>query len=71
MTDRAMQTLYKFALEPLAETLADPNSYGLELEEAHTTLSGNALTICAEPVPLNGFWREILKGALTISAIAG
>lgn len=59
MTDRAMQTLYKFALEPLAETLADPNSYGLELEEAHTTLSGNALTICAEPVPLNGFWREI------------
>ncbi len=28
MTDRAMQTLYKFALEPLAETLADPNSYG-------------------------------------------
>ena len=28
MTDRAMQTLYKFALEPLEETLADPNSYG-------------------------------------------
>ena len=25
MTDRAMQTLYKSALEPLAETLADPN----------------------------------------------
>ena len=33
--------------------------------------SGNALTICAEPVRLNGFWREILKGALTISVIAG
>ena len=31
----------------------------------------NALTICAEPVRLNGFWREILKGALTISVIAG
>jgi len=28
MTDRAMQTLYKFALEPIAETYADPNSYG-------------------------------------------
>lgn len=28
MTDRAMQTLYKFALEPVAETCADPNSYG-------------------------------------------
>lgn len=28
MTDRAMQTLYKFALEPIAEVTADPNSYG-------------------------------------------
>ncbi len=28
MTDRAMQTLYKFALEPIAETTADKNSYG-------------------------------------------
>ena len=28
MTDRAMQTLYKFALEPIAECTADPNSYG-------------------------------------------
>ena len=28
MTDRSMQTLYKFALEPIAETYADPNSYG-------------------------------------------
>jgi RNA-directed DNA polymerase len=31
MTDRAMQALYKFALEPVAETLADPNSYGFRL----------------------------------------
>ncbi len=29
--DRAMQALYKFALEPVAETLADPNSYGFRL----------------------------------------
>ncbi len=28
MRDRAMQTLFKFALEPIAETTADPNSYG-------------------------------------------
>jgi len=26
--DRAMQALFKLALEPIAETLADPNSYG-------------------------------------------
>ena len=28
MTDRAMQTLYRFALEPVAETTADIHSYG-------------------------------------------
>jgi RNA-directed DNA polymerase len=28
MLDRAMQTLYRFSVEPLAETHADPNSYG-------------------------------------------
>ena len=31
MTDRAMQTLYKFALEPLAETYSDRNSYGFRI----------------------------------------
>lgn len=31
MTDRAMQTLYKFALEPVAETTGDPNSYGFRM----------------------------------------
>ena len=28
MHDRAMQALYKMALDPIAETTADPNSYG-------------------------------------------
>ena len=28
MTDRAMQALYLLALDPVAETIADPNSYG-------------------------------------------
>lgn len=31
MTDRAMQTLYKLSLEPIAETFADPNSYGFRI----------------------------------------
>lgn len=31
MTDRAMQTLYKFSLEPIVETYADPNSYGFRI----------------------------------------
>ncbi len=31
MTDRAMQTLYSYALQPIAETTADPNSYGFRV----------------------------------------
>ena len=31
MTDRAQQALYLLALNPVAETLADPNSYGFRL----------------------------------------
>ena len=34
MKDRAMQALYKLALEPVAETLADGNSYGFRLERS-------------------------------------
>ena len=33
-TDRAMQALYLLALDPIAETLADPNSYGFRLERS-------------------------------------
>ena len=31
MIDRAFQMLYKFALDPIAETTGDPNSYGFRL----------------------------------------
>lgn len=34
MKDRAMQALYKLALEPVAETLADRNSYGFRMERS-------------------------------------
>jgi RNA-directed DNA polymerase len=34
MRDRAMQALYLLALDPLAETLADPNSYGFRTHRA-------------------------------------
>jgi RNA-directed DNA polymerase len=34
MHDRAMQALYKLALEPVAETTADPNSYGFRQERS-------------------------------------
>jgi RNA-directed DNA polymerase len=34
MKDRAMQALYKLALDPIAETLGDPNSYGFRKARA-------------------------------------
>ena len=45
--DRAIQALYKLALEPIAETLADPNSYGFRpkrscadaIQQCHNVLS--------------------------------
>jgi len=34
MSDRAMQALYLLALDPVAETTADPNSYGFRQERS-------------------------------------
>jgi RNA-directed DNA polymerase len=34
MLDRAMQALYKLALDPIAETTGDPNSYGFRRERS-------------------------------------
>ena len=34
MADRAMQALYLLALDPIAETLGDPNSYGFRTERS-------------------------------------
>jgi RNA-directed DNA polymerase len=50
MYDRAMQALYLLALDPIAETLADPNSYGFRkerspadaIDQCHTVLSNRA-----------------------------
>ncbi len=49
MTDRAMQALYLLALDPIAETTGDPNSYGFRserstadaIEECHIALANN------------------------------
>ena len=48
MKDRAMQALYLQSVDPIAETQADPNSYGFRkerscadaIEQCHTTLAG-------------------------------
>ena len=44
MTDRAMQALHLLALEPIAETTADPNSYGFRPMRASRDAIGHCYT---------------------------
>lgn len=71
MTDRAMQTLYKFALEPLAETLADPNSYGFRIgRSTHDAIGQCFNDLCRAGSP-QWILEGDIKGASTTSAITG
>ena len=58
MRDRAMQALYLLALDPIAETLADPNSYGFRRERstARTPLS-SASRFLQKAKVRNGYWK--------------
>ena len=58
MKDRAMQALYKLALEPVAETTADPNSYGFRKgRSAHDAISECFVVLA---IPSGAKW--ILEG---------
>lgn len=48
MKDRAMQALHLLALEPIAETTADPNSYGFRPERACRDAAGQIFTSMAK-----------------------
>jgi len=47
MSDRAMQSLWKLALEPVAETRADPNSYGFRPARSAADAIGQCFTVLA------------------------
>ncbi len=71
MTDRVRQALRLLALEPVSETIADPNSHGVELTVAPLILSNNVLKACAEAIKRNGFLRETSKPAWIKLAVSG
>lgn len=48
MKDRAMQALFKLALEPVAETLSDWNSYGFRPERACNDAIGQTFTVLGQ-----------------------
>jgi len=45
MIDRAFQMLYKFALDPIAETTGDPNSYGFRLKRSTADAINRCFTV--------------------------
>ncbi len=47
MEDRAMQALYKLALDPIAETLADPNSYGFRTARSSADAASQCFIVLA------------------------
>ena len=57
MQDRAMQTLYKFAIEPIAEVTADNCSYAYR----HNRNCGNAIAHCCEILSKESSIEWILK----------
>ena len=58
MTDRAMQALFKLALEPIAESLADPNSYGFRPERS----TADAIEKCFKCLHRPGSTQWVLEG---------
>jgi RNA-directed DNA polymerase len=48
MLDRAMQALYKLALDPIAETTGDPNSYGFRKERSTADAIQQCFTILSQ-----------------------
>jgi hypothetical protein len=43
-SDRSMQALYSLAIDPVAETIADPNSYGFRQERSTADAIERALS---------------------------
>jgi RNA-directed DNA polymerase len=58
MRDRAMQALYLLALDPVAETLADPNSYGFRTARS----AADAMEACFIALCKNDRAQWILEG---------
>jgi RNA-directed DNA polymerase len=58
MRDRAMQALWKLALEPVAETRADPNSYGFRPQRS----TADAIAHCFNALAKRSSAQWVLEG---------
>ena len=62
MKDRAMQALYLLALEPIAETMADPNSYGFRPERSTADAGEQCFTVLAKKNSAEWVLEADIKG---------
>ena len=61
MRDRAMQALYLLALDPIAETTGDPNSYGFRKERSAADAIGQCYVVLGNRATAD--W--VLEGDIT------
>ncbi len=62
MKDRAMQAIYKLALDPIAETLADPNSYGFRTARSSADAAGQCFIALAKSNSAQWILEGDIKG---------
>ncbi|WP_269059620.1 group II intron reverse transcriptase/maturase [Methylomonas sp. LL1] len=62
MKDRAMQALYRLALEPVSETTADPNSYGFRPERSTVDAREQCFTVLSRAYAPQWILEGDIKG---------
>ena len=71
MKDRAMQAVHLLALDPVSETLADPNSYGFRRHRSCADAIARCFSILAKPNAPKWILEGDIRGCSTIFRILG
>lgn len=62
MTDRAMHTLYKLTLDPIAETTGDPNSYGFREKRSTADAIAQCFGCLSQKSSATAIWEADIRG---------
>jgi len=68
MADRAQQALHLFALEPVAETLADPNAYGFRPKRSTADAIGQCFIVLAKKHSPTWILEGDIKACLDVAS---
>lgn len=71
MKCRAMQALHLLALEPIAETIADRNSYGFRPQRSTADAAAQCFGVLSRKVSAEWVLEVTFKAVSTISAMTG